>query len=69
VTLNWQIRGARESRSLALEWREQGGPKVGPPSRKGFGSTLIERVLRQEQGRSAFDYRPEGVVCTLEMKL
>ena len=63
-------RGRRESRTLkALEWREQGGPEVGPPTRKGFGSTLIERALQQEQGRSGFDYRPEGVVCTLEMKV
>ena len=44
-------------------------PRGDPPTRRGFGSTLIERALQQEQGRSCFEFRPEGVVCTLEMKL
>jgi PAS domain S-box-containing protein len=69
VALSWQIKGSGDARSLALEWREQGGPVVGVPTRKGFGSTLIERALQQEQGRSCFEYRPEGVICSLEMKV
>jgi PAS domain S-box-containing protein len=69
VTLTWRMTGAGEARTLALEWRESGGPPVGAPTRKGFGSTLIERALRQEQGSSCFDFRPEGVICTLELKI
>jgi PAS domain S-box-containing protein len=69
VALTWRIRAAGDSRSLDMEWRESGGPVVGAPARRGFGSTLIERALRQEQGRSCFEFRPEGVICSLEMKL
>jgi two-component sensor histidine kinase len=69
VALNWRLRQEADARSLWLEWRERGGPEVGKPSRSGFGSALIERALRQEQGQSCFEFRPEGVVCTLEIKL
>jgi two-component sensor histidine kinase len=69
VAVTWEVRGQDEDRRLALEWRESGGPAAEAPSRKGFGSTLIDRALQQEQGRSCFDFRPEGVVCSLEFKL
>ena len=67
VCLAWHIVKTDKDRKLWLEWREQGGPPVQPPSRKGFGSTLIERAVEAEQGRSCFEFRPEGVVCTLDM--
>ena len=69
VALAWRLVGAGDARILGLEWRESGGPAVEAPSRKGFGSVLIERALRQEQGLSCFEFRPEGVICALEMKL
>jgi PAS domain S-box-containing protein len=69
VSVNWTINTADSARRLALTWRENGGPTVSPPERKGFGSTLIERALLQEHGSSAFEFAPEGVVCRLEMQL
>ena len=30
---------------LHFAWRESGGPPVEPPSRQGFGSRLLQRVL------------------------
>jgi two-component system CheB/CheR fusion protein len=69
VTANWTLDAAGGARKFAMEWRESGGPTVSPPQSKGFGSTLIERALQQEQGRSCFEFRPEGMVCSLEMKL
>jgi PAS domain S-box-containing protein len=69
VSLIWHVRRHEEDRRLCLEWRETDGPIVVTPTRKGFGSTLIERALQQEQGRSCFDFRPEGVICKLEIKL
>jgi two-component sensor histidine kinase len=35
---------------LRFEWREEGGPAVMPPVQKGFGSTLVERLLVAELG-------------------
>ncbi|MBV7259021.1 HWE histidine kinase domain-containing protein [Erythrobacter crassostreae] len=33
---------------LEIRWRERGGPPVKPPSRRGFGSTIIERSIPYE---------------------
>lgn len=54
-----------EADSLSLEWRETGGPPPSPPTRRGFGSRLIERSIRGElQGSVVIDYDPEGLVCS-----
>jgi PAS domain S-box-containing protein len=56
--------------SLQLRWAESGGPPVVPPSRRGFGSRLIECGLRHEiDGRVALEFAPAGVVCTIEAPL
>ena len=53
-----------------LEWREQGGPPVTPPSRRGFGSRLIERVLAADfRGCVRIDYAAAGLSCILEAPL
>ena len=31
--------------SLVIDWKESGGPPVQPPSRRGFGTTIIERSV------------------------
>ena len=50
--------------------RERGGPPVTVPGRTGFGSRMIERGLSAElQGDARIDYRPEGVVCTIDAPL
>jgi two-component sensor histidine kinase len=52
---------------LLLHWQEKNGPPVIYPSRKGFGSRVIERGLAHElEGTVDLDYRTEGVVCTID---
>jgi PAS domain S-box-containing protein len=64
VALGWTYDPGR--RLLQLHWRETGGPAVLPPTRRGFGSRLIERSLRGElQGSATMDYRPEGLACAM----
>lgn len=47
---------------LVLNWRESGGPQVQPPSRQGFGTTIIDRSVPYDLGGSAqIDYLPDGV--------
>lgn len=62
VRLTWTVEdGARDGR-LHVSWEEVGGPAVDPPTRVGFGSRLIERVLAHEIGGSAnIEYRPDGI--------
>ena len=65
-----EVRWTTESDRLHLVWREQGGPAVQPPSRKGLGTSLIEQGLAGEFGAEAqLDYRPEGLVCTIDAPL
>ena len=62
--------GAEDAPRLRIAWIERGGPPVVPPSRKGFGSRLIERGLTaQVNADLSLDYRPEGVVCVVEASL
>jgi len=68
VVLAWTYDAA--TRDLALTWTETGGPPVAAPSRRGFGSRLIERSLRGElKGAATMDWRPEGLVCTMRATL
>ncbi|MBV1795722.1 sensor histidine kinase [Siccirubricoccus sp. G192] len=67
VTVEWAL---RPGRLLWLRWTESGGPHVAPPTRRGFGSRLIERSLAHDlRGRVAMGFRPNGVVCTIEAAL
>ena len=66
VAVRWTITGGR----FRLTWEEIGGPAVHPPTRKGFGSRMIERALAVElQGTVKIDYRSSGVVCTVDAPL
>lgn len=70
VTLSWSVYPAEKGQMLRLSWRERGGPWVAPPSRKGFGTRLIERGLTgQIGGTLSMEYPPEGVTCTVEAPL
>ncbi len=55
---------------LTLVWREQGGPPVAPPARRGFGSLLLERMLAVDlEGEVSADFRPDGLICTISAPL
>jgi two-component sensor histidine kinase len=51
VGVTWNILQQNSGRELHLEWREADGPPVSKPTRKGFGSTLIERALGADHGK------------------
>ena len=62
------MEGRADAGRLILLWQEKDGPPVTPPSRKGFGSRVIERGLAHElQGEVHLDYRLSGVVCTIDV--
>ena len=69
VSWNLYLDG-RGARHMTFLWQEGGGPAVVEPTRRGFGSRLIERSLAQEIGGSAqMDFAPEGLRCTLSLTL
>ena len=66
VQVNWTVVPFDGTRELELTWNEQGGPPVSPPTRKGFGTRLIQRNLAHDLGGDAtIDYRPQGVVSVI----
>ncbi|MFF9549828.1 PAS domain S-box protein [Methylobacterium fujisawaense] len=70
VAVTASLVGPEDALRLRIVWSESGGPPVVPPSRKGFGSRLIERGLTAQVNASlALDYLPGGVVCVVEASL
>lgn len=70
VRINWSVTGVDGGRRLHLNWAEEDGPTVQPPSEKGFGSRLIERGVAAElQGEAEVSYDPEGLLCRIEAPL
>jgi PAS domain S-box-containing protein len=70
IALSWDFAETVEGRRLKITWRESGGPPVVPPSRKGFGTRLIERGLAAEIGGAvSLSFHPDGVVCEIDADL
>ncbi len=71
VTLRWSLADGDEShRDFAFLWQETGGPAVVPPTRFGFGTRMIERLMAKHmRGGAKTDYLPAGVQFRLTAKL
>ena len=53
---------------LILRWTETGGPAVKPPKRQGFGTRIIERMIRQLKGKARFDWHADGLACEITLQ-
>ena len=69
VEVVWRVREPGSGRELEIDWTEHGGPPVNPPTRRGFGSRLIERSLGHLGGQATLNYAPEGVRCCIRLPL
>jgi two-component sensor histidine kinase len=70
VEVVWRVRKRGERAELEIDWNERDGPPVIPPTRRGFGSRLIERSLQgQLGGEAALDYPPDGARCHIRLPL
>ncbi|MCF4124684.1 sensor histidine kinase [Methylobacterium sp. SyP6R] len=66
VRIRWSVEPGADRPRLRFHWQESGGPAVAPPTRQGFGSRLLQRVLTtQVQAEVATDYAPGGLVLTM----
>lgn len=66
VTLRWgEVDG-----TLHLRWQEAGGPPVLPPTKRGFGTTMVERALAREFGGNVeLQFLAQGVICIIDLPL
>jgi PAS domain S-box-containing protein len=69
VMLTWSVDASR--RRLHLDWRESGGPAIlTPPTRRGFGSRLLERGIAAELGGTVrVNFAPTGLEAQIEIPL
>ncbi len=64
IDISWSR--AAGNGAFILTWKELNGPPVTPPTRRGFGSIVIERSLRHElKGSGTLTFNPDGVVCVI----
>jgi PAS domain S-box-containing protein len=50
----------------AFRWRELDGPRVKPSGRQGFGTRLMQQVLRPRGGEVKFEFEPTGFRACVE---
>jgi len=65
VEVRWRKIQQGDRTQLVLGWDESDGPAVTLPSRQGFGTRMIQRALEAEGGSAAFDFSPDGLLCTM----
>jgi two-component sensor histidine kinase/CheY-like chemotaxis protein len=64
VDLTWQL----DDGKLELLWKESGGPRISPPSQRGYGSrAIVAGIERQLGGIVKFDWQTSGLHCTLSV--
>jgi len=54
---------------LRLKWSESGGPVVAPPTRRSYGTRMIESLGQQLNGQVRLAYEPSGFVYQLDVPL
>jgi PAS domain S-box-containing protein len=70
VSVRWEVAGEMSAPQLTFVWQEAGGPTVIAPTRQGFGTRLIDTVVRHELGgRVELSLPPTGARCAIEVPL
>lgn len=70
INVRWSCEHFPEHTELYITWMESGGPAVTPPTRRGFGTRLIERQLALEfGGKAELDYQSSGLVCRMHLNM
>jgi PAS domain S-box-containing protein len=66
VDVRCEREGGKDTGPVRVVWQERDGPPVAPPARRGFGSKMIDTVIRSDLGAEVtIEYRPEGVRCEI----
>ena len=67
IGIAWTI--DRKTKRLHLTWTESGGPAVQAPTRRSFGTRLIETLGRQLNGKVEIAYAPAGFAYALDVPM
>jgi PAS domain S-box-containing protein len=70
VSLVWELREAKGRTELDLLWKEADGPTVQAPTRRGFGTRLMERSIEGDlSGEFDLVFDPKGLSCRIVFPL
>ncbi len=70
VEIRWDVVEMEGVRRLHLRWKECGGPPVSAPQRRGFGTTLLHRVLPMQcNAQVRLDYDKAGLCVEVHAPL
>ena len=67
IGIAWTI--DEKTKRLHLTWTESGGPAVHAPTRRSFGTRLIETLGRQLNGKVEITYAPAGFAYALDVPM
>jgi two-component sensor histidine kinase len=67
VEIAWTVDDAKQR--LRVIWTERGGPAVEPPTRRSFGTRMMESLGQQLNGRVQLAYEPSGFIYSLDVPL
>jgi len=64
VRVHWNVVDGK----VTIRWDERGGPLVREPTKRGFGTRVMDSMVRgQFKGAIQFDWRPEGLSCSFTL--
>jgi two-component sensor histidine kinase len=67
IKIRWSATPRAKGQLWSFDWAENGGPAPAAPKRKGFGTDLIERLVKHEKrGKVEMKYPPEGAQVHIE---
>ena len=70
LDVRWSVGSAGDAQIVNLEWLERDGPAVEPPKRRGFGTTLLEKVVTVQCDASVeLNYHRDGLRFTMALPL
>jgi PAS domain S-box-containing protein len=70
LRVTWRVEEGAAGRSLHWDWAEHDGPPVGHPTREGFGSRLLNKVLAAQTGAEVdVGFAPDGLRVYVRLPL
>jgi PAS domain S-box-containing protein len=70
ISVHWAPADGAETATLAIAWRETGGPPITASVQSGYGTSLIRDLIPHELGGTVDLFlEPDGVRCTIVIPL
>ena len=67
INISWRVEGGQR---FSIDWTEHGGPAVTAPTHRGFGTTVLTKMVEMGlDGEARIDYGPSGLAWSLDCPL